>query len=536
MKKIYLKVVFTLFFAVSLVFILLWLCPKIIASPLVSSSPGAAEENNKFSSRIEAAINAPRYKHSNWGIMISDFSSGEVLYQLNSDKMFSPASTTKLFTVAAAMDCLGAGYRFETPVYFKGETAGSVLKGDLILAASGDLTMGGRTDANGGIAYTNADHSEADAFQGKAELTLQYPLAGLNSLARQVADLGIKKLQGDVVIDDRLFNEFQPKDKGADFVLSPIIINDNLIDIEIAPAKQGEDAKVNWRPKSRAYSVKSYVKTVKGPGEIKIKSAGTREIIVTGSIAAGESPLVYTYQVKKPASFARSLFIEALKRAGVEVIAPELAENPVWKLPKNYSGLQRVALLKSPPFSENAKLILKVSHNLHADTLPLLIAVKNGRKTFEEGMALEKPFFASAGVDTDSISLSDGAGGSRSDFITPAAVTQLLRYMSTRPDFSAYYKALPILGVDGTLVSVVDKNSPVRGMVYAKTGTIAAEDLLNGRGMLGAKALAGYMTASSGRKLIIAIYVNNVPIYSFDDVMMVGKDLGRICEIIYVSN
>ncbi len=56
---------------------------------------------------------------------------------------FAPASTTKLYSVAAAMDELGADYRFETPIYRRGEVdAEGHLQGDLILVASGDLTLG----------------------------------------------------------------------------------------------------------------------------------------------------------------------------------------------------------------------------------------------------------------------------------------------------------------------------------------------------------------------------------------------------------
>ncbi|VVB63763.1 D-Ala-D-Ala carboxypeptidase 3 (S13) family protein [uncultured archaeon] len=99
--------------------------------------------------------------------------------------MFVPASTTKLFTEASALDTLGADYRFQTPVYAKGDVDSSGhLKGDLILVASGDLTMGGRTTTDGKIAYSNGDHTYAN-YGFETILTPTDPLAGLKELARQ---------------------------------------------------------------------------------------------------------------------------------------------------------------------------------------------------------------------------------------------------------------------------------------------------------------------------------------------------------------
>jgi D-alanyl-D-alanine carboxypeptidase len=64
--------------------------------------------------------------------------------------------------------------------------------------------------------------------------------------------------------------------------------------------------------------------------------------------------------------------------------------------------------------------------------------------------------------------------------------------------------------------------------VYAKTGTTGTYDPLNNRGILLAKSLAGYVDTSHGKRLVFAIYVNNVPFENADDMMAVGNDLGSI--------
>ncbi|MBN1102112.1 MAG: D-alanyl-D-alanine carboxypeptidase, partial [Deltaproteobacteria bacterium] len=98
-----------------------------------------------------------------------------------------------------------------------------------------------------------------------------------------------------------------------------------------------------------------------------------------------------------------------------------------------------------------------------------------------------------------------------------------------------YHDAQPILGVDGTLAHSVPADSPARGKVRAKTGTILHGDVLNQRAVLLAKALAGYMTASSGRRLAFAFYVNNIVLSDLKDFLSVGNDLGKLAEMVYLA-
>jgi D-alanyl-D-alanine carboxypeptidase/D-alanyl-D-alanine-endopeptidase (penicillin-binding protein 4) len=105
--------------------------------------------------------------------------------------------------------------------------------------------------------------------------------------------------------------------------------------------------------------------------------------------------------------------------------------------------------------------------------------------------------------------------------------------MQKRPDFGVYHDALPILGVDGTLSEAVGPDSPARGKVYAKTGTLVSYNPVDDDLLVTSKALAGYMTAASGRKLLVAIYVNNTMVKTPADIEHQGKTVGHLCEIIY---
>ena len=500
---------------------------------LARPSPAAAPT---LAARLNEVIDGPDYKHAHWGLLLVDQENDVVLHEHNADKLFAPASTTKLYTVASALDTLGAEHRFETPVYRRGKlsTAGE-LTGDLILVAQGDLTLGGRAAADGRIVFKDVDHTYANGST-LGELTEPDPLAGLNDLARQVAAAGVTRVRGDVLIDDRLFDKAESTGSGPS-QLTAIVVNDNVIDFLITPGVPGAPATVEWRPKTSAITVDAKVETGAGGQDpkIQISSPAPGRIVVRGRVAAGSKPLVRVSEVPDAAAFARALFIEALGRAGVAVDASPLAANRGDLLPArgSYQASERVAHLTSAPFREEAKLILKVSHNLHASTLPLLVAAKNGRRTLADGLHLQHDFLVRARIDVDTISFGGGAGGARSDYTTPRATVQLLRYMATRPDFAVYESALPVIGVDGTLASVIDANSTARGKVQAKTGTLSWENTMNGRYLLTSKALAGYMTTATGRKLTFAMFVNLTHLNKGSDTVREGRTLGRLCEIIY---
>jgi serine-type D-Ala-D-Ala carboxypeptidase/endopeptidase (penicillin-binding protein 4) len=507
-------------------------CFALLAALLVT--PVRADDG--LAAKIDAVLNRPDYKHSRWGLLVVDNESGRAVYEHNPDQLFAPASVTKLYTCAAALSVLGADHRFETPVYRRGEVTDGRLHGDLILIGQGDLTLGGRADASGKLLFKNHDHIYADWLTTRSELVDADPLAGLNDLARQVKESGVRQVDGDVLIDDRLFAKSRGTGSGPD-VVTPILVNDNIIDVLITPAsKAGAPATAKFRPETSYAPIDVQVETVSAgePTRIQTERVGPQSFTMRGQIPIGAKPVVRIYAVDDPAGFARALFIESLRRAGVSVKA-SVHQAPTADLPHkdSYKDLQRVAVLKSPPLSEMLKVTLKVSHNLYASTLPLLIAAKEGKSTLGDGIRLERQPLADLGVDVEAMSLESGAGGGNADRVTPRTTVQLLRGLAKRRDWSVFKSALPVLGVDGTLEDAVAADSPARGKVTAKTGTYGDGDLLNGRLLLRAKSLAGVMTTVKGRELTLAIFVNDVPLPPDGDPVREGKVIGRLCEIIY---
>jgi D-alanyl-D-alanine carboxypeptidase/D-alanyl-D-alanine-endopeptidase (penicillin-binding protein 4) len=510
----------------------------VISAVVLHAAGNTLHAEDKLAKRVDEHLALPHFKTAHWGFLFVDLTTGEVVLERNSEKLFVPASTTKLFSTAAALDALGADYRFHTPIYRRGAVDGAgQLDGDLILVASGDLTFGGRTTEKGEIAFQDSDHIYAN-WAPEARLTTEDPLAGIDELAKHVAAAGIRKVNGDVLIDDRMFVHTEGSGSGPQLV-TPIMVNDNVLDFTFEPTEPGRPAKATWRPQTALFKVEFDVQTVKEnePLETTIRAQGDGRIRVTGKIPANKSQVVRVYEVPDAAAFARALLIEALRRQGVEVAAELSQKHPTKSLPERdaYRDLKKLAELVSPPFAENAKLVLKVSHNLHASTLPLLVAVKHGKRSITDGMKLEREFLAKASVDVDTISFGGGAGGARADYVTPAATVQLLRHMASRPDFFVYERALPILGVDGTLAKAVPADSPAKGQVQAKTGTLTWDNLLFERGLCTSKAIAGYLTTAKGKRLAFAAFVNGVHMKEGITTTRLGSDLGKLCEIVHVE-
>jgi D-alanyl-D-alanine carboxypeptidase/D-alanyl-D-alanine-endopeptidase (penicillin-binding protein 4) len=488
-----------------------------------------------LASRIAAVTDAPEYRHGRWGLLVAQADNGRIVYERNADQLFIPASTTKLYSCSAALHALGSDYRFETPVYRRGPVEGGRLRGDLILVASGDLTMGGRTLPDGTLAFANNDHTYADATTTTDALTPTDPLAGLTALAKEVKAAGIDRVDGEVLIDPRLFDAATSSGSGPRLV-TPIVVNDNVIDIIIKPATAVDrPAAVTLRPESAFVTLDAQVQTMaEGRPAIEVLHPAAGKLIIRGRIPVGAKSQLRTAPVDDPTSFARTLLIESLRREGVAVVASPLQE-PRVDLPERdaYGRMTRVAAFVSPPFSEVVKVTLKVSHNLYASTMPLLVAAKHGERTAAAGLRRQRDFLRDLGVDLDAVSFAGGAGGERADATTPRATVSLLMALAKRPEWPAIEAGLPVLGTDGTLASSATRESPAAGHVRAKTGTLWYEDVMNGRPMLRSKAVAGTMTTARGTKLAFAIFVNDVPLPRGVTPSREGKTLGRLCEIFY---
>lgn len=507
-------------------------CWKIcsLATLLIAfSSINATEET--LPKNFQQIMGEAKYEHSLWGIYVKDLETGKILFDLNSEKLFSPASTTKLFSIASLLHAFGDEYRFKTPVFASVPVKNGELQGDLILVGQGDLTLGGRQPNANTISFTKLDHINANEIPGVI-LTKEDPLHGLNELAKGVYQSGIREVTGDVLIDDSLFETTEKRG----MILSPIMLNENLIDIVINPSELDKAATITWRPEVPGYTVENQVKTVAKDDVLEIEVTADKSghnIVVKGTVPVGQQDLIRTFSIQDPKTFARAAFIQALRNQGVKLTLPA-KESDQTQIPSSYKDLQQVALWTSPPLSEYAKLVLKVSHNLGANLVPLLLASQHGKKTFDEGMRLLGDFVTQeVKLSPDTFVLIDGAGGNENRF-TPQAEIQLLSFIHKQKpvQFQHFFDALPILGVDGSLEDFGKKTDGV-GKVRAKPGTGVALNLATGKLFLITQALGGYIEGKNGNLFAYMVVVNNATMPTIDDVFAIFEDESRLSSLIY---
>jgi D-alanyl-D-alanine carboxypeptidase/D-alanyl-D-alanine-endopeptidase (penicillin-binding protein 4) len=277
--------------------------------------------------------------------------------------------------------------------------------------------------------------------------------------------------------------------------------------------------------------------------ELKVSESDPTVGIVSGNIPADYKPslpgvptMVQTFTIADPSAYLRTVFIEALNRAGVEVAAAAVGPNPSARLPAQgtYKDADKVAEFVSPPYGEYANLILKVSHNLGANLSLMLHGLTMGATTRDTALAAErKTLTTTFNLPNDGFDFPTNGSGSPDSQATPETMVTLLQEMQKTPVAKVYFDAMPILGVDGSLQSVgVDPPDPIIapgiGHVFAKTGTTVDQTGLK------AQVFGGYFDGKSGKRYAYVVYVNHVTtISSIADVIAVFAAEGQISAILH---
>src|SRR3989475_1988911 len=463
--------------------------------------------------RISTILSTPDLTRGFWGMEVVSLSTGKVLYSQNGDKLFIPASNTKLFTTAAALALIGSDYKFRTSV----ETNGVLdkhgrLTGDLVLIGRGDPNLSGRV-------LPFAQRTERN----------DHPILVLEQLADQLVQKGVKYVDGDIVADDSYF-AFERYGEGwsqDDLVwdygapVSALTINDNVIFVSILPAdRAGDRAFVSITPFANYYRIDNRIITTPAGTGRKIfinREPGATVLTLWGNMPLGDAGANEALAIEDPAEFAASLLRQLLETRGIAVYGrqrtrhTDLASLSTFTItasaparggdaPSRALQSQPLVLAsyQSKPLIEDLRVINKVSQNLHAEILLRLLGREKGTAgTVEGGLEVLRGFLNKAGVPGDQYVFYDGSGLSRQNLATPHSVVQLLRYAASQPWGASFRDTFPVAGVDGSLSDRL-KNIDAQGRVYAKTGSLG-----------GVKTLSGYATTDRGERVAFSILSNN---------------------------
>ena len=447
-----------------------------------------------LAAQIDAHLAQARFAAASWGIHVVSLDSGVTVYAHAADKLFTPASTAKLFTAGLALACFGPDHRVPTSLFATAAARrDGTMPGDLVLVGYGDPMLG-----------SDKRVSWAD------------------TLAIDLRKSGVRTVAGDLVADATWFSAplYGRGWEAADLMTwfgapaSALSVDDNVVRLEISPsAKIGGRARVRYDVPFAAPDLDNRMQTVaagettdislfRAPGDIALRAFGP--------VARNAGVQTFRLAMPDPALAAGEQLRAALLRQGVRVTGkvrsvywPEssgVADTSAW---------HRVGDVWSPTIAAIVERGLKVSQNLYMQNLLLLVGAQDAAderasgKTSERFLSSEsralsalERWLASIGIPRDSALLEGGAGLSRRNLVTPRALTTLLVHEGSSAETLAFRVALPEAGVDGSLTGRM-LNSSAQGRVHAKTGS-----------MNYTWSLAGYARTQAGERLAFALMLN----------------------------
>jgi serine-type D-Ala-D-Ala carboxypeptidase/endopeptidase (penicillin-binding protein 4) len=441
---------------------------------------------------VQQAINSfaaePCFLNAGVSFSAVDCATGEQIATLNQTLSLSPASTTKLFATATAIEVLGSDYAPKTRIYIDGTIqADSVLSGNLWIRGGGDAALGSR--------YYNGDGLEDQFLQKWADTLLK---------------LGIKKITGSVISDASEFG-YQGAPDGWGWSdmgnyygagASGLSIYDNMLRyyFKTSTTIGSKTLLTGTFPTIPELNFINYITAGgKGDNSYIFGAPYSLDRFGTGTLEKGANRFVVKGSLPDPELTFAAEFVRVLGTKGIQVLSgyANARKQPSQSPAIRYATKQLLYTHHGKTVGSIAWWTNMKSVNLFAESLLCLVGYgTNGVGTTDNSLDKLDAFWRDK-INTKGLYINDGSGLSRSNAISADHFCQLLKYMTTAKEFQTFYNTLPIAGVSGTL-STVCKNQPGENRVHAKSGT-----------MNRIKSYAGYVESTSGRRIAFAIIVTN---------------------------
>lgn len=465
----------------------------LLINPGMQAYGSSSGEESVMSEGAEKLIRIIKALNDNTssGVSVVRVRDGKKLFSYDGGKLLSPASVTKLVTAGAALKLWGADHTFSTKFYYVGRRSGETIYGDLYIKGDGDPYL----------------VSEK-----------------LWQMAADLKNMGIRKITGDIVLDQSLFDGVQ-RDKSRlagqkssrnayDAPVSAFGVNFNTFEVMVVPSeKLGSKALVSLSPYPvRSVTLQNQVKTV-------AKTANQRPSVKRQSTDGGGSLLVSSGGIpleSSPQKIYRSVTDPGLSSG--EIVRAFLAKEDVVVAGKTrQADLPPSAILlytlPSYPVSKIVKGLNVFSNNYIADVLVKRMGAAFNKKsradepgsgTYEAGVSVLSDFLGQK-IGQKNFVLKNGSGLSTENRLPADLLSALLVSMSSELEsFPEFLSSLPTSGVDGTLRSRFSSplTKHLQGRIRAKTGTLTSP--------VSVSSLSGYVSHQEHGLLAFSIIQNGL--------------------------
>jgi D-alanyl-D-alanine carboxypeptidase/D-alanyl-D-alanine-endopeptidase (penicillin-binding protein 4) len=457
----------------------------LLASAAVLAAPPAAAAKKKaapatLEQRLFAIARRPPVARSEAGIVVLRVGDPRPVVSVNGDRPLVLASTTKLFTSAAALDRLGPAYRFRTRLYRDGEISpDGVLAGHLVVVGGGDPGLSGR--------WYDDD-----------------PLAVFRPWAQSLVRRGLREIRDGLVLDASFFDDVRvhpdwPAEQEARWYQAPVSAlsyNDNVVLVRASGGiRPGAPALLGFDPLGPPLlNLISQVVTASRRTRVGVRrEAGSHTVVAAGAVGRNRT-WTGDVTVPDPPLYLAGALAQVLGESGIRVSGPPTVAREA------APAVPRVLLhTHETPLLPVLAVCNKRSQSFFAEQiLKTLAAETRGRGTWENGRAEVRAFLSGLGLDPQRYDLADGSGRAHTNRASAGAYADFLEALATKwSHFEDFRSTLAVSGEsDGTLRHRLQREA-TRGKVFAKTGNVA-----------GVSTLCGYVTAQSGQTYAFAILLN----------------------------
>ena len=424
---------------------------------------------------VSRAFFAAQIPLSGVGAWVQEIGAARPVFSHQPVRAMNPASTMKLLTTFAALELLGPDYRWRTEAYAGGTVTDGVLEGDLLLKGYGDPKI------------------TIEQFQ---------------ALVGALRATGLKTIRGDLVLDRSYFalpaydpgafdgEPLKPYNVGPDALL----INFKSVRFVFAPSANGDAVDIRAEPELASVALRGAPRTVAGDcGDWRsalaasfVNHADDAAAFFGGRypVACGERD--WYVALLDHAHYALAMF----QRYWTEADGSFAGAVRDGRVP---AGSKPLVTLQSPPLYDAVRDINKLSNNVMARQLFLTLATSAYPPPATTAHAAEavRRWLGGHKLAFPELVLDNGSGLSRHERISARSMARLLIAADASKVRSDYVSSLAVAATDGTLRRRF-QDEEIADQAFLKTGSLE-----------GVRALAGYVLGPTGRRFVVACFVNH---------------------------